>query len=247
MFGRKDPDAIHALMKALSDPHPSVRETATEGLGETGARVGAKALLAALQDRAPNVRWQAATSLGRVLHRKAPAQLIRALSDPNELVRVEVAEAIGHIGDPRGLPALRRALTDRSWLVRSYVAESIGRFGRNSDIILLRRAVKREVMERARVGFHFGLYLLGHRPALRCLVGLVESRHHAARTAALGALELIAAQFSEPLVNAQFRRRLRRLRWRVNKRVVRHPTRRRGSGRSSMTAAPWRASRRRAR
>jgi HEAT repeats len=71
--GDADPSAVDALIAALADPSPDVRDHAAEALGVLNPRRGRKrtreALLGALHDDDPRVRYSAAFSLGGIGNR----------------------------------------------------------------------------------------------------------------------------------------------------------------------------------
>ena len=106
------PDVIPALIVALQDPDPQVREKAALGLGwRKDARV-VEPLIAALRDNDSQVREKAAIALGASGDVRARAPLEAALNDPDHQVREKAVTGLTLLGsgrDPEADGALVRA------------------------------------------------------------------------------------------------------------------------------------------
>jgi HEAT repeat protein len=192
------PGVLDTMIRALSDKNPTVRVTAVESLGTLNYEQSVPQLIDRLADSNSEVRMRAAESLGMLMSGgSSPSALIKRLQDSDRLVRIAVAETLGAIGDQKALPALRQALRDASPLVRSYVSESIGRLGGKRDIAGLETALEKETSETAKVGFYYGLYLLGQHAMLQELLKLLQSTDYRVRCATANTLSQIPGDESE--------------------------------------------------
>lgn len=104
--------AIPALILALQDRRPVVRQLAAWGLSEMRFPETAPALAALLADPVPAVRAEAAGALGDMGEARWLPALLAMLSDRDPGVRARVAHALGDLADPASVPALQAALTD---------------------------------------------------------------------------------------------------------------------------------------
>jgi len=134
-IGPRAKEAIPALIAALKDDDPGVRQTAAGALGGIGpeAKEAIPALIAALKDGDPGVRRTAAEALegiGPAAKEAIPA-LIAALKDGDPWVRRTAAEALGAIGPAakEAIPALITALKDDDPWVRRMAAVALGEIG----------------------------------------------------------------------------------------------------------------------
>lgn len=148
-----------ALVAALTNGNPRIRETAAEALAALGgrdtvtpvaelmsdpnwevrltaastlSRIGASAMdlmVTALHDGNRNVRAGMASLLGRQRAPEAVDALVQALADPGLLVRANAAEALGRIGDPRAVAPLTRAMEDPDRGVVNNAAAALRRIG----------------------------------------------------------------------------------------------------------------------
>jgi CubicO group peptidase (beta-lactamase class C family) len=123
---------MSALIGALKDSDPLVRENAAIALGRLGsaARQAVDPLVKALGDEDLYVRGTAAVALGRIGAAAVPA-LVRALADENGEVRRSAAIALGRLGaSARGaIPALIAGLADRDENVRYAASVALGGLG----------------------------------------------------------------------------------------------------------------------
>lgn len=108
-----DDNSLPALLNALQDEMPLVREEAALALSRFNSPASYEALLTALQhkegERSWLVRRQAAEALGRLSDRRAVAALTAALRDESDRVHPAAAAALGQLGDPSAIAALKRA------------------------------------------------------------------------------------------------------------------------------------------
>lgn len=138
-WGRKNPDAVPVLVKALSDSHSSVRSAAAEALGKSDFVASEEvtpqaemALVRLLSDADRDTRRNASLALGRL--RAAESASVQRLmvvlrQDEDEDVRAAAAEALGQIGPPArsAIQALLLARQDRDYRVRKQVDEALER------------------------------------------------------------------------------------------------------------------------
>ena len=111
------PEAVRALRRALSSPHPEVRFQAVEccvrlcpeQVGDDVARL--------VLDKDPRVRANAVYALGLIGGDRARKILRSALSDPDPEVGREAALALAEMNDSSGVPLLRQALSEPSALL----------------------------------------------------------------------------------------------------------------------------------
>lgn len=125
----KDPFATPALIDALRDTSPQVRERAAFALQAFGPTVAAQ-LIKVLMDEDAGVRINAARILGEIRDTESVEPLIQALlvdmgEDNSWVFRVEAAKALGKIKDSRAIEPLNLLLSDRVSYVRDMAAWAI--------------------------------------------------------------------------------------------------------------------------
>jgi len=121
--------AITALMDALDDPDPIVREWAVDALSRRpGREAVAEALLGRLRDDRADVRWYAARSLGKVkvATEKVAQALTAALGDQDEYVRSYAAWALGRLQLESAAEALETRLRELTPTPKSREAQVVG-------------------------------------------------------------------------------------------------------------------------
>ena len=91
-------EAVPALIDALKDADPGVREQVAWALGAIRDPRAVDGLIGALKDQAPQVRQQAAWALGALRDRRAVQGLMASLKDTDAGVRKQAAWALGAIG-----------------------------------------------------------------------------------------------------------------------------------------------------
>ncbi|AQR71304.1 hypothetical protein BZG29_25545 [Janthinobacterium sp. LM6] len=104
--------AIPALLLALRDPQPVVRQLAVWAFGEMRFTETAPAVAALLADRDAAVRAEAAAALGDMGERRWLAPMIAMLGDNDALVRRRVAHALGDLQAGTAIPMLQSCLND---------------------------------------------------------------------------------------------------------------------------------------
>lgn len=158
----KVPASVPALLAALEDKDPDVRNVAARSLGKmklqaaeealvgllgkheqsVSARIAAiciemgsrtaPLLIRALRDGTPKARFWAARILGEIRESRAARSLGDALLDPDPDVRSAAAWALGTVADPSTAAMLETALRDPVWYVRAHAAEALGKIGDTS-------------------------------------------------------------------------------------------------------------------
>jgi HEAT repeat protein/beta-lactamase regulating signal transducer with metallopeptidase domain len=124
--GVNNDKALSALVGALNDPEPSVREQAISVLGELRYEPAAESLVQSLLDTEPAIREKAAWALGMIRYENALEPLSAALGDEDDSVREQAAWALGMTRDERGVEALLRAARDTRPNVREQAVWSLG-------------------------------------------------------------------------------------------------------------------------
>lgn len=104
--------AIPALVMALQDESPVVRQLAAWGLSEMRFPETAPALAALLADPVPEVRAEAAGALGDMGETRWLSAMLAMLHDASPAVRARVAHVLGDLALPATAPALRALLRD---------------------------------------------------------------------------------------------------------------------------------------
>ena len=112
------PPVTPALVNALKDGDPGVREEAAMGLAITPGTAVIDPLLDALKDADAQVREKAAIGLAFRRDSRIVAPLLEAIEDRDSQVREKAAIALGASGDERAIPALTKALKDPDPQVR---------------------------------------------------------------------------------------------------------------------------------
>lgn len=124
--------SVPALVAALRDPDPTVREQAAVALGRLGpaAREAIGPLVATFSDEDLYLRGAAAVALGQIGSDAVPA-LVRALGDTSGDVRWSAAIALGRLGSQArdAVGALITALSDADENVRWCAAVALGAIG----------------------------------------------------------------------------------------------------------------------
>ncbi|MCC7597251.1 HEAT repeat domain-containing protein [Janthinobacterium sp. FW305-129] len=118
--------AIPALLLALRDPQPVVRQLAVWALGEMRFAETAPAVAALLADHDAAVRAEAAAALGDMDERRWLAPMIAMLGDKDALVRRRVAHALGDLQAGAAMPMLQSRLNDPVPDVASEVRWALG-------------------------------------------------------------------------------------------------------------------------
>jgi hypothetical protein len=124
----KDPNAVDALISALSDGGFQLREAAIISLGQIGDKRATMPLLQLLGDKKCSMfsKNYTAKALGNIKDTRAVQTLIVCLNDENPSLRCESAKALGEIGDIRALEPLikmsRKWFKEEGWVRRCAVS-----------------------------------------------------------------------------------------------------------------------------
>jgi beta-lactamase regulating signal transducer with metallopeptidase domain len=118
--------AIPALLLALRDPQPVVRQLAVWGLGEMRFPETAPAVAALLADPAAAVRAEAAGALGDMQETRWLVPMIGMLNDRDAGVRRRAVHALGDLGAAAAIPMLERRLNDPDAGVAAEVRWALG-------------------------------------------------------------------------------------------------------------------------
>jgi HEAT repeat protein len=194
--------AYDAMLPALDDISPAVRQAAAQALEKLGpptiAEVGA--LGEALQKHGPASRAYAVTALEHIGAMTDTSNLlIVALKDKDAAVRKPAAEALGKFGRGAGsaaVPALREALRDSDGGVRQAALDAIQAMGSPPPSALadLRAALKENTAEARRYGaFGLGRLSADARDAVPDLAATLRDTDAGVRAAACAALGRIGA------------------------------------------------------
>ncbi len=138
--------ALKALVEALRDSEPSVREQAVSLLGRMRYEPAIDQYIElALNDEVAEVRERAAWALGMVRSSKAAEVLSRVLQDPDPDVREQAAWALGMLQDESSVDALGNALIeDDDADVREQAAWALGMIRDSRSLDALAKALTDE-------------------------------------------------------------------------------------------------------
>jgi HEAT repeat protein len=120
-----DDDAVPALVEALTDPDPQVRERAARACGKLGDPRAVNALRDRVDGDERRVRQAAADALAAIGSKRALAALIDRVEDDSPEVRYVAASALGEYGGPKPIDALVETLDDANDAVRRAAVYSI--------------------------------------------------------------------------------------------------------------------------
>jgi HEAT repeat protein/beta-lactamase regulating signal transducer with metallopeptidase domain len=127
-------DVVEALVGALKDESPEVRQQAMHALTQVRSPAIVEPMIAALSDSNAEVRQSAAAALGQVGDPRAAPALSRLLSDADADVRQQAVFALGQLGAKESGPALIKALGDSDAEVRQRAAFALGQLGDRSAV-----------------------------------------------------------------------------------------------------------------
>lgn len=120
-------DTLPLLVRALKDPHTSIRRLAVVCTGDIKEGVSLPYLLEALKDPSPIIRRTAGDTLSDRGDPAAVPAMEEALGDPNKLVRWRAARFLYEVGDESSLPALEKAGNDPEFEIRLQVRLALER------------------------------------------------------------------------------------------------------------------------
>jgi HEAT repeat protein len=122
------PAAHDALLQALADPDPGLRQCALLGLRlqpDERLLAQAPALLADQDTLTASLAADALIALGKL----ATPVLVMILQDAPQAARLQAVRALARIQDPRSIPVLFKALDEDSALVEYWASEGLERMG----------------------------------------------------------------------------------------------------------------------
>lgn len=222
----KVPASVPALLTALEDRDPDVRNVAARALGKmklqaaeealvgllgrheqsVSARIAAiciemgartgPLLIRALRDGSPKARFWAARILGEIKDGRAARSLGDALLDPEPDVRSAAAWALGAIADGSTAGMLESALRDPVWFVRAHAAEALGKIGEPAAAMTLARMMEDRSWW-VRKNAQEALVRMGE-PSKPALFGALQSDDRFARECAAEALESLGVTVIPP-------------------------------------------------
>ena len=135
-------DVVQALVGAMKDEDPEVRQQAVHALMQVRSPAIVAPMIAALSDSDADVRQSAAMAVGQMGERQAIPALSRLLSDSDADVRQQGAFALGQLGAKEAGPALIKALSDTDADVRQQAAFALGQIGDDAAVEALTKALK---------------------------------------------------------------------------------------------------------
>ncbi|HUM11607.1 MAG TPA: M56 family metallopeptidase [Myxococcaceae bacterium] len=137
-----DPKTVDALIGALKDGDPGVRQAAAESLGRLGEPRAVDALSGLLGDANVEVRRSAVEALGNIEDSRALPALTRAAGDASPAVRREAAEALLSFDEPAAGEPLIKLLGDSDARVRLTAMEGLSQRGDRRALSPLSKLVK---------------------------------------------------------------------------------------------------------
>jgi HEAT repeat protein len=137
-----DPKTIEALIGALNDSDPEVREMVVTTLSRMRDPRIVTALLPLLKDSNAQVREQAVFALARSGDARAVTAIAGMIDDASPDVRQQAVHLLGRSRNPDALPALTKALKDSSPDVRQQAAFGLGQLRNPNAVDALIDALK---------------------------------------------------------------------------------------------------------
>jgi HEAT repeat protein/beta-lactamase regulating signal transducer with metallopeptidase domain len=137
-----DPKTIEALIGALNDSDPDVREMVVVTLGRMRDPRIVTALLPLLKDSNADVREQAVFALARTGDARATTAIASMIDDASPDVREQAVHMLGMSRNRDALPVLVKALKDSTADVREQAAFALGQLRDVSAVDALLEALK---------------------------------------------------------------------------------------------------------
>jgi HEAT repeat protein len=137
-----DPKTIDALIGALNDSDPEVRQMVVTTLSRMRDPRIVTALLPLLKDSNAEVREQAVFALARSGDARAITAVAGMIDDASPDVRQQAVHLLGRSRNPDALPALTKALKDSSPDVRQQAAFGLGQLRNPNAVDALIEALK---------------------------------------------------------------------------------------------------------
>ena len=227
----KVPASVPALLQALEDKDPDVRNVAARSLGRMKLQAAEEALVAllgkhdqavssriaaiciemgprtapllirSLREGSPKARFWSARILGEIRDQRAVRSLGDAVLDADPEVRSAATWALGRIGERATATMLEPLLRDPSWYVRAHAAEALGRLGDPAYVAAIAEAL-RDRSWWVRKNALDALVLLGE-PSKAALLRTLDADDSFARDAAIEALMTLGVPIPPGLAPAQ--------------------------------------------
>jgi len=137
-----DPKTVEALIAALADSDPNVRETVVMTLGRMRDQRIVPALLPLLKDSNADVREHAVFALTRSGDPRAVAAVMTMIDDASPDVRQQAVHLLGQSRNREAVPSLLKALKDSSADVRQQAVFGLGHLRDASAVEPLLDALK---------------------------------------------------------------------------------------------------------
>jgi len=137
-----DPKTIEALIGALNDSDPEVREMVVATLSRMRDPRIVTALLPMIKDSNPEVREHVVAALARSGDARAVTAITAMIDDASPDVRRQAVHLLGRSRNPDALPALTKALKDTSPDVREQAAFGLGQLRNPNAVDALIEALK---------------------------------------------------------------------------------------------------------
>lgn len=186
-----------ALLIALEDPDPAVRQEAAHTAGQVRLPDAAALLLGWLEDPDADVRASAAEALGAIGDPRPIPSLVRALGDASADVRRAAVLALAALDDPSVVVPLLGRLDDDDPEVRAEAAGALARLGDERAVVPLVGRGRDESPE-VRTAVYRALGALGDRRAVAALIQSLRDESEDARLAAIAALGRLGSPRAVP-------------------------------------------------
>ena len=191
-------EATSALVLALHDADPLVRQYSAWGLGNLGERAGAEvvsALIVVLEDPIPAVARASATAIGSLgAGPTAIPPLLTILKDGSVQARRSAITALGLIESPLAYDGLLRALEDGDAGVRQETIAALGELGDRRAVPAIEARLRHDTSGAVRAEAAYRLGILGDEGSLPILrAAAVEDLNEHVRRWAEGAIAALSA------------------------------------------------------
>jgi HEAT repeat protein len=188
---------LPAVLAAIDDPDPAVRDSAIHALPFMEGPVAREALLAAARGAVPASRAAAVRALGNAVgDARGDSAVLGALDDGDPWVRYYACQSAGRLRIDSAVPALARLLGDPAGQVRVGAIEGLSHFDvapARQALMAAARAGEEDVRRAAIIGLGIG----GRLEALPTVVEALRAADVASRLVAVSAL----GGFDDPSVN----------------------------------------------
>ena len=167
------PNSIPALITALGDTDPLVREYCAWALGQIESDLtddAAIALIMALGDESPGVKMSASLALGIITPQKPLIKLLKeALAISEDRTKIAVLQALTQFDDPSTYPIFLVALDDKNPDVRQWAVAGLGELANRRALPYLRNHLLHDPDEGVRTEAAFRIGKLGNKSDITVL------------------------------------------------------------------------------